>query len=40
MQRKLQEQTKTIEYLKSKYKERTGEDIVMPKSWEEYLSLE
>ena len=40
MQKRLQEQTRTIEYIKSKYKEKTGEDIIMPKSWEEYLSIE
>lgn len=40
MQKKIVEQSKTIEYIKSKYKEKTGEEIVMPKSWEEYLSLE
>jgi hypothetical protein len=40
MQKRLQEQSRTIEYIKSKYKEKTGEDIVMPKSWEEYLSIE
>jgi hypothetical protein len=40
MQKRLQEQTRTIEFIKSKYKEKTGEDIVMPKSWEEYLSIE
>jgi hypothetical protein len=33
LQKKLTEQEKTIEYLKTKYKEKTGEEIVMPKKW-------
>jgi hypothetical protein len=40
MQRKLEEQTKTIQYIKTKYKEKTGEEIVMPKGWEDYLCIE
>lgn len=40
MQKKLIEQTKTIEYIKTKYKERTGEEIVMPRSWEDYLCID
>ena len=40
MQRKLEEQTKTIQFIKTKYKEKTGEEIVMPKGWEDYLCLE
>jgi hypothetical protein len=34
MQKKIDEQTKTIEYIKRQYKEKTGEDIIMPLSWE------
>lgn len=33
MQKKLEEQTKTIEYIKKLYKEKTGEDVVMPMTW-------
>lgn len=40
MQRKLEEQHKTIQYIKNKYKEKTGEEIVMPKNWQDYLALE
>lgn len=40
MQRKLEEQTKTIQFIKTKYKEKTGEEIVMPKTWEDYLCLD
>jgi hypothetical protein len=40
MQKRLQEQHRTIEYIKTKYKEKTGEEIVMPKTWEEYLTIE
>ncbi len=40
MQKKLAEQNKTIQYIKSKYKEKTGEEIVMPKEWEDYLCVE
>ena len=40
MQRRIQEQSRTIEYIKSKYKEKTGEEIVMPKTWEDYLAME
>jgi hypothetical protein len=40
MHKRLQEQNRTIQYIKTKYKEKTGEDIIMPKSWEEYLSIE
>jgi hypothetical protein len=33
LQKKVTEQEKTIQYLKNKYKEKTGEDIAMPKKW-------
>lgn len=40
MHKKIAEQTKTIQYIKNKYKEKTGEDIVMPKDWQDYLCME
>jgi hypothetical protein len=40
MQKKIEDQHKTIQYIKNKYKEKTGEEIVMPKSWEDYLAME
>lgn len=40
MQKQIEEQSKTIEYIKRLYKEKTGEDIVMPMSWEESLGID
>lgn len=40
MQKKIAEQTKTIQYIKNKYKEKTGEEIVMPKDWQDYLCMD
>jgi hypothetical protein len=40
MQTKISQQNRTIEYIKNQYKQKTGEEIIMPKNWEEYLSLE
>ena len=33
MHHKIEEQNKTIAYIKNKYKEKTGEEIVMPRNW-------
>lgn len=38
--KKVSEQERAIAYLKEKYKEKTGEEIVMPKKWEDYLLME
>ena len=40
MQKKIEEQTKTIQFIKTKYKEKTGEEIIMPKGWEQYLCMD
>lgn len=40
MLKKIEEQTKTIEYIKKMYKQKTGEEVIMPMSWQDYLCLE
>ena len=40
MLKKIEEQTKTIEYIKKMYKQKTGEEVVMPMSWEDYLCIQ
>lgn len=40
MMKKVEEQAKTIEYIKELYRQKTGDEVTLPMSWQDFLCME
>lgn len=39
LEKKVEEQSKMIEFMRKKYRENTGKDIELPQTWEKLLNI-